>query len=104
MTHDKEEYLLIWKNIHNILWNHGSYTRVWLLVVFFFLSLYEYIGKRKTNKNRRIGIPNVNSESLKSVITSYLFFTMLFQITKIFLNESNFYFENKCNKKENNFL
>ena len=41
----------------------------------------------------------MNSESLKSVITSYLFFTMLFQITKIFLNESNFYFENKCNKK-----
>lgn len=78
----------------------------------FFLSLYEYIGKRKTNKNRRrIGIPNVNSESLKSVIMSYLFFTMLFQITKIFLNESNFlkkcknlYFENKCNRKENNFL
>ena len=39
MTHDKEEYLLIWKNIHNILWNHGSYTRVWLLVVFFFKPL-----------------------------------------------------------------
>ena len=79
---------------------------------FFLLSLYDYTGKRKTNKNRRrIGIPNVNSESLKSVIMSDLFFTMLFQVTKIFLNESNFfkksknlYFENKCNRKENNFL
>ena len=53
---------------------------------------------------------NVNSEYLKSMIMSDLFFTMLFQVTYIFFNESNFlkkfknlYFENKCNRKENNF-
>ena len=52
MTHDKEEYLLTWKNIHSILWNHGSYTRVWLLVWFFLkevsMNIHEKEKQTKT--------------------------------------------------------